>query len=187
MFLDKTYFQGDLYLPNLGIKDCTASNDGANPSGVELMIQSVGENTLDWFVEKYEREFLVRLLGKPLYDAFVAGMKEESQDDRWMKLKDVIYEKSGSFSFSPAANYVFYWISRRGRTQTSINGEVRGEEDHVKIAWDADKLVKAWNDMLPMIDVVYDFIENNRADYEDYLADFDCVCRRFKPINSLNI
>lgn len=181
MFLDKTYFQGELYLPNLGIGDCAA---GASPLGVEAMIQSVGENTLEWFVEKYEREFLLRLLGKPLYDAFVAGMGEAEPEARWVVLKEAIYHKGERFSFSPAANYVFYWVSRRGRTQTSINGEVRGEQDHARIAHDADKLAKVWNDMIPMADGVLGFLDARREDYAEFRK---CVCGAFRPINTMNL
>ena len=60
MFLDDTYFRGELYLPNL-VK-------GDNNAGKAAILQTVGEKNLLWFVEKYEDEALGFIIGKELRD-----------------------------------------------------------------------------------------------------------------------
>lgn len=179
MFLDSTYFQGDLYLPNLKIQSGTA--------GVAAMLQAVGENTLEWYVDRYEREFLDRLLGQKLARAFVDGMRQEKPEARWSALKERIYRKE-RFSYSPAANYVFYWLSRRGRTQTSIHGEVRATEDHSRIVPDGNKLARAWNDLIPQVKQIRQYLSDNWSLYQADADEWTCICReRFLPINTFNL
>lgn len=178
MFLDNSYFQGELQLPNLKFND--------QATGVAVMLQVTGENTLEWYVEKYEREFLYRLLGVSLCEAFITGVQQEQPNEIWVKLKNKIYLTEGNFSFSPAANYVYYWLSRRGKTQTSMTGEVREEADYSTVAPVAPVLVKVWNDMLPMIAGIRRYLDGNWDTYGQYADDYYCECD-FKPINSFNI
>lgn len=66
MLIDRTYFIGELNIPN------TDQN-------------SVGE-LLDWFIEKYETEFLEKVLGYELYKALKAGLQEVTVDQKWTDL-----------------------------------------------------------------------------------------------------
>ncbi len=66
MFLTDAYFQGDLYLPNL-----VTTKPGT--VGVGRMLSAVAESDLSYYIDKYEREFLIILLGNKLYEAFIAG------------------------------------------------------------------------------------------------------------------
>lgn len=56
MFLTDAYFQGDLYLPNL-----VTTKPGT--VGVGRMLSAVAESDLSYYIDKYEREFLIILLG----------------------------------------------------------------------------------------------------------------------------
>ena len=116
MFLDDSYFQGELAIPNLKI--------GGNATGVASMIEATGEASFDWFVEKYEREALGFILGDKLRDEFLAGLEGENPE-KWEKLRDVIFVKGEYYSYSPVANYVYMMITRYGQTQPSMVGEVR--------------------------------------------------------------
>ena len=89
MFLDESYFQGELAIPNLKI--------GGNATGVASMIEATGEASFDWFVEKYEREALGFILGDKLRDEFLAGLEGENPE-KWEKLRDVIFVKGEYYS-----------------------------------------------------------------------------------------
>lgn len=126
MFLTEAYFQGDLYLPNL----VTTKPEAV---GVGRMVSAVAESDLSYYVDKYEREFLRLLLGDELYDAFIAGL-EEPDNARWLALKDKIYDTTGSYPLSPAANYVYYMLISHNVTATTMKGEVVPEQDYAKNA-----------------------------------------------------
>lgn len=66
MLIDRTYFIGDLNIPNT---DNT----------------SIGE-LLDWFIEKHEVEFLESVLGYELYKALKAGLLVIPVDQKWTDL-----------------------------------------------------------------------------------------------------
>ncbi len=180
MILNASYFVGDLYLPNI------RANGAA--SGVAGVIDAVGNASLEYYIEKYEAEFLVRLLGRGLADAFREGLAEEPVRPEWAALRDRIYRTEGRYPYSPAAGYVYYWIMRNGATQTTRNGEVRAEQDYARIASPARKMVDAWNRMIPCVLDVRDFLEKNAETYRPYgYAARPCEAYGFSPINLFNI
>lgn len=179
MFLDSTYFQGELSIPNLRFRDRDVVGVAA------VAIQATGETTLEWFVEKYEREFLVHLLGLDLYERFIAGLDPSAPGHEYFeKLRDVIFVKGKQFSYSPAANYVYYWLTRDGRTQPSGVGEVRAKVDSTEIVSGSSKLTKAWNDMGREIEAIHAFI----CSHEEWFGKLHKTCHCwFRPINSFNL
>lgn len=179
MFLSSSYFQGELYLPNIKVSDSVGHSSYSR--------QTVGENDLNWYIEKYEREFLIKLLGSTLYHNFINGINETSPLQIWIDLKNAIYVESNDYYFSPAANYVFFYVSRRGRTQTGVQGEMRGTNSYAEIANDSDKLVKVWNDMCEMVeDFRCSFLAKNWNEYKQY-ADRVICYRDFIKINKFGI
>ncbi len=74
MLIDRTYFVGDLNIPNSNLPD-------------------VGEN-LDWYIEKYENQFLEKLLGYDLYKAFRNGLVQTTVEQRW---NDLVFGSEYSF------------------------------------------------------------------------------------------
>lgn len=174
MFLDDSYFQGELAIPNLKI--------GGNATGVASMIEATGEASFDWFVEKYEREALGFILGDKLRDEFLAGLEGENPE-KWEKLRDVIFVKGEYYSYSPVANYVYMMITRYGQTQPSMVGEVRKRTDNASVINCSAKLVKAWNDMGRMIGDIHLYIMNS-SDYGTLSME---ALYWFKPINEFGI
>lgn len=181
MILDITYFKGELYLPNLKLNVSDPVGHSAKT------MQTIGENDLGWYVAKYEEEFLIKLLGKELYDSFINGLNEQPIPTIWTNLKDAIYTEKDGYKFSPSANYVFYWVSRRGRTKTAVQGEVIETLDYAENTSDADKLVKVYNDMCDMVNKFYcDFLCEKWDDYEQY-SDGKLCPNNFRYINKWNI
>lgn len=66
MIITPSYFQLKLSLPQRG--------------------DSIGEGELINFINRYEPEFLEKVLGLDLYDAFMTGLQELVIEDRWVKL-----------------------------------------------------------------------------------------------------
>lgn len=181
MFLTEAYFQGDLYLPNL----VTTKPEAV---GVGRMVSAVAESDLSYYVDKYEREFLRLLLGDELYDAFIAGL-EEPDNARWLALKDKIYDTTGSYPLSPAANYVYYMLISHNITATTMKGEIVPEQDYAKNASSKQKLADSWNEILPYAKRIWRFIDDHKSDYGQYVICRTChqfLCY-FAPVNIFGI
>lgn len=68
-FIDASYFVGELNIPNTD--------------------QPAVLQRLTWFIEKYEPQFLLKLMGYPLYKAFLAGINVVSPavpDIKWLNI-----------------------------------------------------------------------------------------------------
>lgn len=180
MILDNTYFQGELSLPNLKINSEAVGHAATS-------MQVIGENNLYWFIDKYERIFLECLLGVKLAKSFTDGLQEDPVNTIWIQLRDSLYTKGLRFSYSPVANYVYYWARRDGRTQTAVHGEKVGTQDYAQIVHDDDKMVKAWNEMCVLVSKFYcEFLRPNWNAYKGY-SDGCISCNCFEPINSFGI
>lgn len=66
MLIDRTYFVGELNIPNTSKSEISS--------------------LLDWFIEKYETKFLRDVLGLDLYNALKAGLQESTVDQKWTDL-----------------------------------------------------------------------------------------------------
>lgn len=73
MLIDKSYFVGDLDIPNTG----------------DL---PVSERVI-WFIQKYESDFLQKLLGYPLYKVFIAGLNVTPPATPEQRFIDILYGK----------------------------------------------------------------------------------------------
>jgi hypothetical protein len=167
--LDNTYFQGELYLAGL--------SKGSDSVGVARQVQAANENSLDWFINKYEIDFLNKLLGKKLAASFISGLAKSPVDPIWDAMKNALIDVSGKFKYSPIANYVYYYISTTGRTQTTMKGEVIQKQDHAENVDNSDKLISVWNDMYDKVNDFYDyFLFPNRDKYNEYS---ESIIRRY--------
>jgi hypothetical protein len=73
MLIDKSYFVGDLDIPNTG----------------DLPVSE----RLTWFIQKYEPDFLQKLLGYPLYKVFIAGLNVTAPAVPEQRFIDILYGK----------------------------------------------------------------------------------------------
>lgn len=179
MIIDSTYFVRELSLPNI------VSN--SLESGVSAALQTVGENSLDLFIEKYEEEYLIKLLGKELANKFMLEVNNSAPDDIWKELLSVLADSEKKTS--PIANYIYYWIMRDSRTSTTMGGECASTFDKAQRASQDKKLVKAWNDSVNMTIQVVCWINRNESKLAPYGGDYSQadVFQLTEPINSFNI
>lgn len=183
LFLDQSYFQGELSLPML------VFNQGPSVGNAKIL-QSVGQQSLNWFIVKYETVYLEELLGLTLYQSLLNGLEEPDPNPIWIELRDRIFRKEGTIGFSPAAGFVYFFAMRDGRTQTTAKGEVRSKSSYSDDVFDGNKMVKAWNDMVDQSLMVARFLKKNWTVYREYAGQRDCfrMCTRiFSKINSMNI
>lgn len=187
MFLDGTYFQGELTLPQYGRVSVEAESGTVD----SLLNQTVGELTLEWFIERYEEEFLCELLGLPLYEAWKEGIAAANPAEIWTELKGRIYKVTGVGSFSPAAAYVYFHAMASSVSDTTPTGEKKFKgtfTDNVSVS---RKMVKAWNDMCDEVERVRDWIYIHREEILDLMpfdADIHYWCSgNFRCINEWGI
>lgn len=183
MYIDRTYFVGEINIPGTG----------------SLAVQE----RLNFFIEKYEKELLRALLGYELYDAFVAGTKdktEEQIDPKWKDLRDgKTYTASNSKKASwgglwdsttkqsPIANYVYYWWTRDKASHTSEVGETSEGDTAVKVSPVA-KQARAWNEISDRVLELHRFMNHHLDVYPEWLSHDVCqMLFDFKPINAFNL
>lgn len=162
IIINESYFQGELYLPGL---------EHVKKTGVALALQVVGDSDLSWFVNKYESEYLIKLLGENFACKFLEGIQEEYPIQKWIDLKNRLSFAIGDNNYSPIANYIYYWVMRSGKTQTSIIGEKKGKATYSSNAYIDYKVVKAWNDGVDMSVKFLDWLKENNSQYEEYQID----------------
>ncbi len=184
MFLNDTYFQGELSLPIL--------KRSAGPLiGVERAVHASGEKNLEYFVTKYETKALRDILGPTLAMNFIRGINRTS-NPIWKDLFNQIFQEDCDCGFSPVANYVYYFVKRDMRSHSTTVAEVASSPDNAARASEAQKLIKAWNDMCPQIHDIRRFICENWDEYGKYTP-YKCRhtwyshCMEFEPINVFNI
>lgn len=187
MFLDGTYFQGNLTLPQYGRqpKSAVKGEIGA------LLTQTVGEQTLEWFIARYEGEFLVKLLGLPLYEAWIGGLAAESPAQIWLDLKDRIFRTVGGINLSPAANYVYWFAMEQAVSDTTMTGEKKQKGTFSDNVSPARKMVSAWNGMVGAVGLIREWIYIHREEIAAAMSgcvDFREWCSgEFFPVNEWSI
>lgn len=175
MILDYTYFQGKLALPNVRHG---SHNDLSN------VLNIVGTQSLEWFIAKYEPEFLRNLLGDKLFNAFKEGREQQPTSQKWIDLEKALYWQDGIYKFSPAANYVYFFIKENLISQTTVHGEKRGTMDYgADSVNETDKQVSAWYDMCKMIEDFYRFMRDNMNSYDG----LGFAYKDLKLVNEFNI
>jgi len=183
ILIDETYFVGELSLPNI-------RTSGAGVSvGVDLALQTVGENDLDVFVDKYVIDYLVRLFGREFTQTFLDEIAATTPDPIWLNVRKQLLIKYGPYNYSPLANYVYFHLTRNAVTKTTQAGEADPKFEYAENASVSDNLITAWNDMTRMTLVIVKWFNEHFDDYKGYLkkASGRDVCSLTKFINKFGI
>lgn len=173
MLIDKSYFTGEIVIPNL--ESCGA--------GISQSISNANSELLNKFIMKYEYLFLTKLLGGTLCGEFMRGVGAEDVEDRWIALKNMIVHDTAKVS--PIANYVYYWYLRNEETKTTGIGEVVGQANNAVVIGSCTKLSRAWNEMVDYLTGIISFVDTNRSVYQNFCPDYKADI--FFKINSFNL
>lgn len=177
MFLDRTYFHGQLSLPILRFREPAV--------GMAKALQTIGEKSLQGFIDQYEYKYLQLALGNRLAHKFVEGVS--SGDSFWDELYTLIYRKEYGRGFSPSANYVYFFAMQDGQSQTTDMGEIRKFVDSSQVQRADRKLLTAWNEMCDQTYHIWSFIRSNWNTYRPHADNYSWFCREIEHENILGI
>jgi hypothetical protein len=132
------------------------------------------QQTVKWFIDKYEPVFLREQLGGKLADELIDGLSQLPVAEKWETL-------AGWLKF-PAAEFIYCKYMRDKGVETAGEGVVKTMVETAKKAspWD-DKIIKAWNEMIDYMTYLNCKIINS-GDYPDY-----CREKRYKKINTFGL
>lgn len=152
MIIDTSYFIGEIYLPQVGGSASEFVNNN---------------NSIQWYIDKYECEILYKGLGKQLADEFLSNIEPTgglipSADAKWDRLlngfsyvkNDITYywkgliNVKGSYKSSLMAYYIYYKYIESGLFQNSTLGIVKAVSENSNSVSANTVLTKSWNDML---------------------------------------
>jgi len=181
MIIDRTYFVGEINIPN------------ANTTAVSSLI--------DRFIEKYEPIFLQIALGYELYKEFTQGLAAPVIEQKWKDLRDGVeyttcsgdlHNWKGLITDDPKesliANYVYYWHARNHHTQTASVGEVKSAIENSVMSNQGEKMVRAWNEMSAWRCELSQFLSAKKDIYPAYnKADHYHISKTFRPINTFGV
>lgn len=136
-------------------------------------------NRLSGLINKYEPEFLEKVLGYPLDEQFTTGYSAPSPEQKWKDLAEgKAYTKTDGKParwaglineanlLSPIANYIYYWERRDAFTKTTTAGEQKNKVENSDSGDAAGKMARAWLEMRKWVCDLYDFLEANADTYE---------------------
>jgi L-rhamnose mutarotase len=142
--IDISFFVGEINVPN------------ADKPGIS-------EN-LELFIKKYQKRFLVMLLGQDVWKDFMDGLAEDPVESKWTELKAKFVDDDTKES--PIANYVYYFYMRDGASSTTDVGETIAKTENSSVISPARKMVRAWNEMC-------DFVNDTQEWFHDYYATYN--------------
>ncbi len=162
--IDKTYFIDEVFIPNL------------NSSNTMISDAIVADLTVA--IARYEKEYLIKLLGEDLYDDFIAGLKVlPVPDSKWTDLKNKLVDSTNKLS--PISNYIYFqFVRRHPNLLNNKDGEGK------TLIPSADLLSLVFNNMVDDTMVIYYWINYNIDIYDNMKSYLD---EDFNKVNSLNL
>lgn len=161
--IDYTYFKGSLTIGDI--------SNGNSPV--------VGNTITTDFIPQYEKDYLLKALGYPLYKAFIAGLEEEEPAQKWLDLRDgVEYEVSGKTykwdgfvtddKISPIAYYVYCEYMHANAVQSTGTGTAVNNKQNATSVSPAAKISASWVQMKRINAGLWHYLQNNKTTYTDY-------------------
>lgn len=132
------------------------------------------------FIAKYEKRYLILLLGDDLYNQFVSGLLVGPVDQKWTDLKNAIVDTVDKVS--PISNYVYFYFQRNEVTQTVGAGEATPDLMNGITASKLDKTRRAWNEMVSLNRVFLHWMQMHAVDY----GFVDPLCHYY-PLNERHL
>lgn len=174
MLIDYTFFQGG----SLDIEGITLNTITPDATSTAIV------GGLEYFIAKFEPEYLGKLLGKELSEEFLSYLdrREESEEKeaRWedliSKLKWTRRIGKKEINLSPIANYIYFFYLRHNHAQATTTG-VKQDTDDGKLLSPERKMVFAWNNMVEMNKALFAWIEYRRCNFPLWNPDIDLIER----------
>jgi hypothetical protein len=153
MFIDTTYFVGEILIPNLtGVSPVIAGN-------VEEVTR---------FIKKYEPDYLLNVLGEELYDALKTGLAANPIEAKWTVLKNKFI--NADIPASPIAGYVYFHVMRDRFTTTTALGEVENAAENSINALNSYKIASAYNEAVREGKKIRSWLSENTSTYPEFAS-----------------
>ena len=149
--IDKTYFKGEYLIPNV--------------EGVGLVATAAGES-LDWYIAKYDPEYLRLVLGETLYDALISGLAITPVPAKWAALRNVLVDSTNKLSY--IAGYVYYFVERSRFSLNTSQGQAKAKAQNSENVINTAPMRKAYNESMEYGRNVRAWLTENLADYPEY-------------------
>lgn len=151
--IDKSYFKGIYFLPNLG------GNDWTNEDNVADLNSSILH---------YSTVYLEYLLGEDLSELFINAINSGATlETRFEDLKNKLIDAENiQSSFT---GYIYFYQSRKNAIISQNVGDTRGKSEAVTIVSERDKQVTAWNEMVRLTCKVVKWLEENESTYPEWV------------------
>ena len=163
MIIDYTFFQDGLLIVDGAMALATPS-----PTNEGIV------HRIDSFIEKYEPEYLCKLLGEELYNDFLVNGKSTL----WEEFKKLLVTENPVTKVSPIANYVYFFLARHSQSTATVNGMKKdGDENLVS---PQRKMTWVWNDMVSMNRKIYPWLCRN---FHNVQTEQELL----EPINDFNV
>lgn len=128
---------------------------GLSPdTGADSVTKDAERGLLDSYINLYEPEYLLRVLGQAVYDEFTAYLTDEPAEkvEKWERLKELL-----TGGCKPVACYVYvHYVGECGRSVTR-SGVVKSSADDDLVA-PGPLQVRAWNLMARQNRLVYELL-----------------------------
>ena len=141
--IDYTFFQDGLLMV-----------DGAMALAAPSPTNAAIKNRIDWYIQRYEPEYMCKLLGEGLYEDFL----DNGESDKWAEFKELLVKSNDLAKTSPIANYVYFFLVRDSQSAATINGVKKDGDNLVN---PQTKMVQAWNDMVNTTRRIYTWLCRN--------------------------
>jgi len=163
--IDTSYFQGEISIPNI-------TSGSGNPAA------SINLAEVNRLILIYENDYLVKLLGKDLYDVFIDNPSASWVVSLTAQLRDTTNK------ISPIAYYVWYWWKRNNTTTTSALGELTANAENANITGAIMKQITAFNTCVNLTCDVLDWMDENSSIFP---SSPEPDLNAFRPINDFGI
>lgn len=156
--ISAAYFVGEILIPNIS---GTTTTERANLLPLQVAMA------------KYESVFLTKLLGKDLYDLYVADIALVTPSARFTALNNLIYYTDAALTalgtgISPVAYYIYFFFMRSQSSITLTGGEGLTQHENFTQYGAREKMIYAWNEMVRLSQIIQDWLVTNIATYPEY-------------------
>ena len=147
----------------------------------KLSVNSKTEDKLQDFIDYYERTTLIALMGKELYDLFIADLDPITGipvTQRFIDIYDEIYlDENTCFDYQRISegipemlkNFVWFEYTRKQNQKSSINGTVRPTgENSTSIPNQNSYIVEYYNKGIFSYRTIAEFIRKDLTIYPEY-------------------
>ena len=141
--------------------------------GVYAIPKTINDN-IDAFINEYEEQYLIDLLGVELCDLFKADLVNKiPQTDIYLKIYNKFIEVIGCYSYTSIGlknmllGYLYFEITRDNNTKNTSSGQVNNVVETSVRSGNA-MLFKKHNDSIKTHKVIQEYILNNLSLYPTF-------------------